>query len=402
MSTERPLRLALVSTSWPSDASGGATFEADMLHAVLSVDTAHELLVYPDTPATRAIADEAGATSRVQWVPEVSEPALGTRVVRRALRAMHRRPPPPAFAPLSRTLRDAGAQAAWMLGGALVPLDLPYLATVWDLEHRAQPWFPEVSADGEWRERERLYGEFVRRASGVLAGTTQGAELIRTSYGEPAGGIHVLPLPTPRFALDAAALRTPRRPELCAGRYVLYPAQFWAHKNHVTAVRAIAALQSRGASTPDLVLVGGDRGTREHVLATAAELGVAERVHAPGFVPRELLVALYRHADAMVFPSLFGPDNLPPLEAMALGCPVIAAQLPGAKEQLGTAAIFVEPLDANGFANAIALLQADPALRDTMIERGHRRAASWDGATYACAALRLVDDRIAPIRALWR
>ena len=402
MSAKAALRLALVSTAWPSDASGGATFEADMLRAVLSVDTAHELLIYPDAPSTRAIAEEAGAVSRVRWVPAVREPPLSTRVVRRALRAMHRRPPPLPFAPLSRALHDAGAQAAWMLGGALVPLDLPYLATIWDLEHRAQPWFPEVSAEGEWRERERLYGEFVRRASGVLAGTTQGAELIRTSYGEPPGGIHVLPFPTPHFALEAAAQRAPKRPTLCPGRYVLYPAQFWAHKNHVTAVRAIALLQARGASTPDLVLVGGDRGTRTHVLATAAELGVEARVHAPGFVPRELLVALYRHADAMVFPSLFGPDNLPPLEAMALGCPVIASRLPGAKEQLGNAAIFVDALDAAGFADAIALLQADPALRDTMIERGQRRAASWDGVTYARAALRLVDERIAPIRALWR
>jgi len=289
-----------------------------------------------------------------------------------------------------------------MLGGALVPIDVPYLATIWDLEHRAQPWFPEVSVDGEWRERERLYGEFVRRASGVLAGTTHGADLIRSAYGEPAGGIHVMPLPTPRFALEAAAQPMPARPALCPRPYVLYPAQFWAHKNHVTAVRAVAALQSRGQSAPDLVLVGGDRGTREHVLATATSLGVADRVHAPGFVTREGLIALYRHADAMVFPSLFGPDNLPPLEAMALGCPVVASRLPGAEEQLGNAAIFVDPLDASGFADAIGLLRADPALRATMVERGRRRAASWDAMAYARAALRLVDDRIAPIRALWQ
>ena len=44
--------------------------------------------------------------------------------------------------------------------------------------------------------------------------------------------------------------------------------------------------------------------------------------------------------------SLFGPENLPPLEAMALGCPVVAADVPGAREQLGDAALRVPPIDA--------------------------------------------------------
>ena len=93
---------------------------------------------------------------------------------------------------------------------------------------------------------------------------------------------------------------------------------------------------------PDIVFVGADKGTQKHVMAEAEALGVARRVHTLGFVDRERLVALYQHAEALIYPSLFGPDNLPPLEAMALGCPVIAARVDGADEQIGDAGILVD------------------------------------------------------------
>ena len=58
---------------------------------------------------------------------------------------------------------------------------------------------------------------------------------------------------------------------------------------------------------------------------------------------RPELIALYRHALALTFVSYFGPDNLPPLEAFALGCPVITSAIEGVDEQLGNAALYVNP-----------------------------------------------------------
>src|SRR5437762_10866221 len=102
---------------------------------------------------------------------------------------------------------------------------------------------------------------------------------------------------------------------------------------------------------PHLVCVGEDRGTKEHVMREAKALGVEHRIHTPGFVERSRLTSLYQHADALLYPSLFGPDNLPPLEAMALGCPVVAARVAGAEEQLGNAAALVDPFDVDGYAD---------------------------------------------------
>jgi glycosyltransferase involved in cell wall biosynthesis len=395
------LTVALVATAWAEGATGGSTFEDDVLHAALSVPSHHRFVVYPDSPRTRRIARDAGAGDRASFVAAVREPDVATRLVRRALRAARLRPPFVPHAALSGALRGAGAEAAWMLGGSLVAPDLPYLATVWDLGHRTMPWFPETSAGGEWRERERLNGELVRRASAVLVGTMVGEGELRAAYGEVAGGYHVLPLPTPSFALAAAREARPPRPAEVPPRYLFYPARFWAHKNHVTAVWALAALRARGDDAPELVLAGSDAGTRDHVMSLARRLGVADSVHCVGFVSRERLVALYAHAEAMLFPSLLGPDNLPPLEAMALGCPVIAARVAGAEEQLGDAAILVDGLDAGAFADAVAALAGDRDMRSALVKRGRVRAACWDATRYASAALRLVDERIAPVRALW-
>lgn len=394
-----PIRIALVRNAAGAE-SGGATFEEDVWRAAMESGTAHHLVMYPNTSRTAAYVSDHRATDRFTLLHALTEPSLPARLVHRTGRALRRQAAARPFAQLGEALATAGARCAWMLGATVVPLDMPYVATVWDLQHRVQPWFPEVSSDGQWRERERLFAEYIGRAAAVLVGTNAGAAEIRAAYGEPAGGLHVLPLPTPSFALEAAAEPMPHRPEGLPPRYLFYPAQFWAHKNHVTALRAIAALAD-APDAPHLVLVGADRGVHDHVMRAASSLGVEQRVHALGHVSRETLVALYWHAEALLFPSLFGPDNLPPLEAMALGCPVIAARVNGAEEQLGNAAMLVDPLDADGFAAAARQLREESTHRSALIERGRARARSWTAAQYAAAVFALIEHRIAPVRALW-
>jgi glycosyltransferase involved in cell wall biosynthesis len=152
---------------------------------------------------------------------------------------------------------------------------------------------------------------------------------------------------------------------------------------------------------PDLICVGADKGTKEHVLREARALGVGHRIHTPGFVDRNRLVTLYQHADALLYPALSGPDNLPPLEAMALGCPVIAANIPGAEEQLGKGAVLVDPFDIAGYAEAVRRLRDEPYWRDALVELGRERARSWTASQYVLSVLGLIQARIAPVRALW-
>jgi glycosyltransferase involved in cell wall biosynthesis len=101
-----------------------------------------------------------------------------------------------------------------------------------------------------------------------------------------------------------------------------------------------------------------------------------------------------------VYVTFFGPDNLPPLEAFALGCPTIASNVAGASEQLGDAALLVEAQDPNQIAAAIARLRTSPELRQQLIDRGYQRARQWTSKDYVKSVLTVLAE-FEPIRRCW-
>ena len=119
-----------------------------------------------------------------------------------------------------------------------------------------------------------------------------------------------------------------------------------------------------------------------------------------GFVSQNELVDLYRNALTLTYVSYFGPENLPPLEAFALGCPVIAANVNGAAEQLGDAALFIDPNSPEEIADAIQTMHTDKHLRGELVMRGLTRAQSWTGENFVRGVFSILDD-FETIRRSW-
>ena len=105
-------------------------------------------------------------------------------------------------------------------------------------------------------------------------------------------------------------------------KYLFYPAQFWPHKNHINLIKALSALKNESV-TIDLILTGSDQGNYEFVMNYLNSTSVRDQVRYFGFVSDEEMKVLYTNALALVFPTLLGPTNMPILEAIACGCPVI-------------------------------------------------------------------------------
>lgn len=126
--------------------------------------------------------------------------------------------------------------------------------------------------------------------------------------------------------------------------FVLYPARGWPHKNHTRLIEAVAQLRIENP-TLRLVLTGGG-------LDTLGEL--PDWVDRRGLVSVEELHRLYRTAGAMAFPSLYEGFGLPPLEAMASGCPVAAADAGSIPEVVGSAAVLFDPRSVDDIARGIA------------------------------------------------
>lgn len=401
------MRIGLFTGRITPKSGGGFTFERELLEALqMHADgTEHTITVFGLEAARPMFLDS----------PRIAYVSLHMPTVQRAWRLLQR-----LGTAFLRKLRDL--RAPWRVDGwaddilaehnvqllwYLSPFDTltregPYIITVWDLQHRLQPYFPEVSVRGAWQWREGMYSSLLPPAALVITGTETGRREVETFYQVPSQRIRVLALPTPRFALEAAARTSGRMDVLdrIPAGYLFYPAVFWPHKNQVTLLLAAKVLREKYGKTYPVVLVGYNKGNQGHIQRLAAEWGLTGQVHFLGFVSREELAALYRRAFALVFPTFFGPDNLPPLEAFALGCPVIASDVSGAREQLGDAALLFDPADAEQLAEKILLLENDPALRATLLERGRKRAAQWSGADYVKKMFSIFDE-FEKIRRCW-
>ncbi|NCO96361.1 MAG: glycosyltransferase family 4 protein, partial [Armatimonadetes bacterium] len=129
------------------------------------------------------------------------------------------------------------------------------------------------------------------------------------------------------------------------------------------------------------LLIAGKRGWLfEDILAAPGDFGVEDRVRFLDHVPDAYLPSLYQLAELFVFPSLYEGFGLPPLEAMAQGCPVLASSASCLPEVLGEAALFVDPVDVERLSEALLQLLRDADLRETYRQRGYAQVKrySWE------------------------
>ncbi len=383
------------------DVGGGYTIQEDIFRALIEHidDTHHSFVIFCRRP------EGFGKFLTNPRLEAVGFPgAFGKRVLARAESGLHA-----LFenrkrqSRLEQLCKEAGVEFMWFVGAEAVQVDLPYMAIVWDLQHRLQPWFPEVSAGGTWRQRERFYSEFLQRATIIIAGTAAGRAEIERFYQVTGDRIRILPHPTPTFALnnDPGDPGTVLKKYSLKENYILYPAQFWSHKNHVNLLLAAAEMKRKHQLDLPVVFVGADKGNADYVRSFAAQLKPSLDVAFLGFVPLEDLVALYRGAFALAYVTFFGPENLPPLEAFALGCPVVASDVSGAREQLGDAALLVNARDPSHIAAALKSLHDDQSLRHRLIEKGRARAERWTAHHFVRSVFSAFDE-FESVRRCWQ
>jgi glycosyltransferase involved in cell wall biosynthesis len=129
--------------------------------------------------------------------------------------------------------------------------------------------------------------------------------------------------------------------------------------------------------------------------ARAAAERLAPRVQLLGAVPQELLQRYVSHAEAVVQPSLYEGFGLPPLEAMAAGCPAIVSRAASLPEVCGDAALYFDPLDSGSIAEAVLQLLHQPELRATLRRRGLERARQFTWDRSAAAVLTVLERLLA-------
>jgi glycosyltransferase involved in cell wall biosynthesis len=157
--------------------------------------------------------------------------------------------------------------------------------------------------------------------------------------------------------------------------FLLYVGNAYPHKNLDTLLNVFAKL-NREKPGLRLVLVGKEDYfyTRVHESAAALNLWRENDINSPvvfpGYVPDEQLEVLYQEAQVYIFPSLYEGFGLPPLEAMAKGCPVLSSDCASLPEILGDAALYFNPRDEADMLFKISKILSDDSLRKSLSEKG--------------------------------
>ncbi|MBF0570631.1 MAG: glycosyltransferase family 4 protein [Candidatus Omnitrophica bacterium] len=264
---------------------------------------------------------------------------------------------------------------------ALSLKNLNYVITVWDLCHRDHPEFLELNLDGEFAIREDFARNAIPRAVAVLtSGESLKVDLVRR-YGCDPEKIHVAKF-LPSVLIKSGALTNVRQKYSLSNPYVFYPAQFWPHKNHVYILDGLKILRDKFNLTIDAVFCGSDKGNLQFVLNYAGKLGLKENVRYVGFVPNEEMASFYQQSVALVMPTYFGPTNIPPLEAFALGCPVCYSDLPQLRDQVGNAVFLMDLDNPESLAQHIMTILNDPQAVREKTNLGKQVISGWTDNDY--------------------
>ena len=332
----------------PGISGGSETYARELCKALARGGSHHYEVLVP------TLAPEAGGG--LETVVATGYPASTTTPGRlRAMGGASMRP-----GALARRLTGADV-VHYPLTVPVPPVDRPTIVTLLDVQHLD---LPDLFPRSERLFRRVAYDRGARRADQVvvISEWTRARAIAQLDL-DPAR-VHAIHLGVDheRFSPDPAVEREP---------FLLYPARPWPHKNHARLFEAFARLRKeRPALRLVLTGVGHD----------PARLPAG--VEASGGVSPAELVSLYRRAAAVVFPSLYEGFGLPPLEALACGCPVASSNAGSLPEVLGDAAVLFDPEEPEAIAAGVseALDRANELAR-----RGPERASgfTWDATARA-------------------
>ncbi len=161
-------------------------------------------------------------------------------------------------------------------------------------------------------------------------------------------------------------------------KFILYVGSIEPRKNLASLLKAYRALSPSLRKEYKIVLAGFKGWENDEIMGCIRDL--QPDVLYIGYIPEVDLGILYNLAYLFVYPSLYEGFGLPPLEAMACGCPAIVSEVASLPEVCKDAAFYINPLDIGNITGGLERLLTDRTLRDSLISKGHERAEqfSWE------------------------
>ena len=281
------------------------------------------------------------------------------------------------------------------------PLPIPTVVTLVDIQ---EVFYPEYFSDVDLFNRAYHYVGSTRMADRVITISNFSKDTIAKHHHISRDRITVAHLCADKrfYRLPEMSLSSPLA--VPSEDFLFYPANHWQHKNHDTLLRALQWLKYERGMEIKAVFTGHDVPNSYPLLQKAAEYGVDKQVSFVGFVKVEELVYLYSKAKLMVFPSMFEGFGIPLIEAMAVGCPVIASNVTSLPEVGDEAVEFFDPSSPKSIGRAIETIWRDPHRRKDLVNRGQKHALDFSAEKTArnhLEAFQKAEESFSIYRYLW-
>lgn len=259
----------------------------------------------------------------------------------------------------------------------------PSVATVcvmYDLQHR---YYPQFFPAEERSHRDRYFDDVCSLASRVVCISGYVRQTVLTN--SKLDPDHVVAIPIRLFSrlkrqTAETILQMLTQWTLLENDFLLYPANFWPHKNHRLLFTAFGIYCRRHPQSKlKLVCTGAADANMEKLRDAVERMVLKETIIFPGYLPDTEFAALLQSCKAVIFPSLYEGFGMPILEAMEFGKPVLCSNLTSLPEVGGDAPLYLDPRKPQEIVAAIERIVSDGDLVADMVRRGHAHLATLSG-----------------------
>ncbi|MFA5829404.1 MAG: glycosyltransferase family 1 protein [Candidatus Gracilibacteria bacterium] len=234
----------------------------------------------------------------------------------------------------------------------------------------------------------------LKKAANVLVVSANTEKDLLDRFHYPKEKIHEVPCATTEFykeEIGERELTAFKKKHHLPDKFILAVGTLEPRKNFSTLIKSFVIVKRK---YPDCKLViVGKKGWKYKLIEEALKKYQLESdVIFPGYLVDEDLRKMYHLASVFVFPSLYEGFGIPPLEAMACGCPVVSSNVASLPEVIGDSGLLIDPKNAHKWADAVCSLLDNEQTRNMLIERGHRRAEKFSWANSAKIALEVFES----------
>ncbi len=203
-----------------------------------------------------------------------------------------------------------------------VNINLPQITTVWDFGHLEYPALPEYKKTKVFFQRQDFLKYNLARSFMILTESEHNKAKIRNNFGIDDNKIRVV-----EFSdnIDVHTKYIANKPS--KEKFFFYPAQFWAHKNHIQILEATELFVEKYRKDIKIVFTGEEKGNYAFIQSLIKKKGLEDKIECLGFVTREKVYNLYSQCIGVLFLSILGPSNIPPLEAKLFGKELVVLDL---------------------------------------------------------------------------